>query len=114
MVIWWPWHRDPTMYLADDDPSTKAHEEGHVPQWLEGRFRFLRRYITKQGRLHLEAPCTARRIYFRVHIIGGFEADGLINYYGALYPTSYRLKGIDIEECRAVIRKCYEELTDAT
>jgi len=101
MVIWWwvpfvshKWGvtKVPTIYLKKGvDEFTLIHEMVHVEQWVEkGRWKFLREWLTKRGRLHIEAVGTAARIKAKVDK-GGYEPVGLIEYYAATYPKSYRL-----------------------
>jgi hypothetical protein len=67
LTVWWPWHDQPTIYiprsrLDDDDrlERTMAHELVHVDQWLAfGRFGFVLRWLTRRGRLVLEAQALA-------------------------------------------------------
>ena len=62
--VFWGFRKRPTIYVPRDrvvnEPLwlslTIAHEVVHVRQWVElGRFGFLRRYLTKKGRLAAEA-----------------------------------------------------------
>lgn len=71
ITIWWPWRREPRVYVPasyvgrNDLGVVEAHEAVHVKQWKRlGRFGFLREYITKAGRLDLEAEAFAASVKY--------------------------------------------------
>ena len=113
ITIWWPWRKVPRIYIppgyakvtnaADLIDMTLAHERVHITQWMKlGRIRFLLRYMTKAGRMDLEAQAYAATVRWLVSkgtpqdLAVATYAQALADHYGSVGTT---------EECRAAILK---------
>ena len=124
MVIWWKvpviwrwisWMRVPSVYLRTDDPWTLVHEMVHVPQcYKAGAFRWIFGHLFSASyRLKHEGPATAAVIKAKVDT-GGYEPAGLIAYYAAIYPQSYRLGSKwSTEELVEILEGYYDEVSNA-
>jgi len=111
MAIWWPFKKIPTIYLSnirgeagsEDYNRTLTHELVHVRQWYDlGRFKFLLKYITRKGRLELEAQAFATNILsywkqnifeFNVQYVPGLpmEPISVLDHYVNILNRSYNL-----------------------
>lgn len=116
ITIWWPWHSQPTIYIPRkrlDNEShlerTMAHEMVHVEQWLAlGRLRFLLRYLTRSGRLALEAEAFAASCkwwYDRGHtrLLRGWMRFPVLDHYAEMLRDHYWL-WYPKERCKAAIQ----------
>lgn len=89
ITIWWPWRREPRVYVPRGRSAaaiavTEAHEAVHVRQWRKlGRIGFLRLYLTKRGRIELEAEAFAESVRCRC-TTGGIQSYWIDHYAGAM------------------------------
>lgn len=119
-AIWWPWRSGPTVYLSrsrgaagtDSYERTLRHEMVHVRQWLVlGRCRFLLRYLTRRGRLALEAEAFRENLaWYAEHGITRFEAPpvpgatiSVFEYHVNVLASRYMLWGVSRTEIRAAL-----------
>ena len=111
--VFWGFRSRPTIYVPQDRVSdtpwmslTIAHEQIHVRQWVKlGRFGFLRRYITKKGRLAAEAEAYAASVEWYYAAPNRFnpvsfdplkeKAYSLVNMYGLRISVSQAIEAIE-------------------
>lgn len=105
--------RRPTIYIPASRASdnswmslTLAHEVIHVQQWTHlGRFGFLRRYLTKAGRLRLEAEAYAASVeWYHEQGTQFHPGDDPLRRKGTSLATLYRLD-ISIADAMKEIEK---------
>ena len=104
ITIWWPWRKLPRIYIPPNYENAKplglveAHEGVHVRQWQRlGRFGFLRRYITKRGRMELEVEAFAESAAWWVNEGASFAPTGQtwLVYYATAMSKKYGGLGYD-------------------
>ncbi len=122
MVVWWPWRKHPRIYVPlkrkgdiDALERTLDHERVHVTQWKEfGRLGFIRRYLRRRTRLHMEAEAYAMSVRWwlergeqtiTIQITRGLtETFPVVIYYARALKRGYWLRGITQDDCAKAIR----------
>jgi len=121
MSVWWPWRNGPSIYMptkrrGDEDliSRTMRHELVHYGQWLSlGRIGFLRKYLTRKGRLDIEAEAYAASVRWYLErgqqtitiltLAPLTETFPVVIYYARALKRGYWL-GATLDECAAAIR----------
>ena len=124
ITIWWPFTKVPTIYLSNsrgtdvenaDFKRTMTHELVHVKQWNAlGKFKFLKKYITRKGRLEIEAEAFATNVkswwesgivILNVQYVPGlpFVELTVVDYYVNAIKNGYKLWGVSAREIKKVL-----------
>lgn len=130
MAIWWPWKKIPTVYISirrgnpgdTEYERTLVHELVHVKQWYDlGKFEFLLKYLTRKGRLNLEAEAFATNVvsWWKQSIYTlnvqyspelSVESVPVLKYYSLTLKNYYSLWFIKESDIRVVLNGYSEEL----